>query len=44
MAEKQLFCTEAKIQEIAAAYGTPFHLYDEAGIRSMAQRLKAAFA
>ncbi len=44
MAEKQLFCTEAKIQEIAAAYGTPFHLYDEAGIRSMAQRLQAAFA
>lgn len=44
MAGKKLFCSEAKIQEIAAAYGTPFHLYDEAGIRQMARRLKAAFA
>lgn len=44
MSEKKLFCSEAKIQEIAAAYGTPFHLYDEAGIRGMAQRLQAAFA
>jgi len=44
MAEKTLFCTEEKIQAIAADYGTPFHLYDEAGIRRMARSLQAAFA
>lgn len=30
--------------KIAAAYPTPFHLYDERGIRANARRLKAAFA
>ena len=29
---------------IAAHYGTPFHVYDEAGIRETGRRLKAAFA
>ena len=29
---------------IAAHYGTPFHIYDEAGIRETCRRLKAAFA
>ena len=44
MAEKKLFCSEAKLEEIAAAFGTPFHLYDEAGIRRMARQLRSAFA
>ncbi|ADW18467.1 diaminopimelate decarboxylase [Desulfobulbus propionicus DSM 2032] len=29
---------------IVAHYGTPFHIYDEAGIRETGRRLKAAFA
>ncbi len=29
---------------IASHYGTPFHIYDEVGIRQTGQRLKAAFA
>ena len=29
---------------IAAHYGTPFHIYDEAGIRETGRQLKAAFA
>jgi diaminopimelate decarboxylase len=29
---------------IAAHYGTPFHVYDEAGIRETGRQLKAAFA
>lgn len=44
MAEKKLFCAEEKIAEITERYGTPFHLYDEAGMRAMARRLQAAFA
>lgn len=44
MAEKKLFCAEEKIAAIAEEYGTPFHLYDEAGMRAMARRLQAAFA
>ena len=44
MAEKKLFCSEEKIIGIAERFGTPFHLYDEAGMRAMARRLQAAFA
>lgn len=43
MAEKKLFCSEEKLREIAAEYGTPFHIYDERGIRQMARDLQAAF-
>ena len=32
------------LEKIAAHYGTPFHLYDEAGIRATGQGLKQAFA
>jgi diaminopimelate decarboxylase len=32
------------LPEIAAHFGTPFHIYDEAGIRETGQRLKTAFA
>jgi diaminopimelate decarboxylase len=32
------------VAEIAAHYGTPFHIYDEVGIRQTGEELKAAFA
>ena len=32
------------IRDIAAHYGTPFHIYDEAGIRETGAQLKKAFA
>ena len=44
MAEKRLFCPEEKIREAAEQFGTPFHLYDERGIRRQARELLAAFA
>jgi len=33
-----------KLKEIAAHYGTPFHIYDEAGIRATGEQLKQAFS
>ncbi|MDE6580466.1 MAG: diaminopimelate decarboxylase, partial [Ruminiclostridium sp.] len=36
--------TKEKIEEIAKVYPTPFHIYDEKGIRENARRLKEAFA
>jgi diaminopimelate decarboxylase len=41
---KKPFVTLEQLQEITARYPTPFHLYDEKGIRENARRLKAAFA
>lgn len=41
---KTPFVSAAKLQEIVAEYPTPFHLYDEAGIRANARRLHQAFA
>ncbi len=41
---KKTFVTKDQLEAIAAQYPTPFHLYDEAGIRENARRLKAAFA
>lgn len=38
------FTTKEKIEEISKVYPTPFHLYDEAGIRKNAENLKKAFA
>ena len=38
------FTTKEKLEEIAKVYPTPFHLYDEAGIRKNAENLKKAFA
>ena len=38
------FITLDKAKEIIAEIPTPFHLYDEAGIRRNARALKAAFA
>lgn len=42
--KKEPFITKEKIEEIAAQYPTPFHVYDEKGIRENVRRLKAAFA
>lgn len=41
---KKPFVTLGQLQEITARYPTPFHLYDEKGIRENARKLKAAFA
>ncbi|WP_409968262.1 diaminopimelate decarboxylase [Bengtsoniella intestinalis] len=41
---KTPFVTKEKLEQIVAQYPTPFHLYDEQGIRDNARRLKAAFA
>lgn len=42
--DKRPFVTKEKLEEIAREYPTPFHLYDEKGIRENAQKLKEAFS
>lgn len=42
--EKKPFVTREQIEKIAETYPTPFHLYDEKGIRENARRLHQAFA
>ncbi|MGI5982630.1 MAG: diaminopimelate decarboxylase [Sakamotonia sp.] len=42
--EKKPFVTREKLEEIAKEYPTPFHLYDEKGIRENARALKEAFS
>lgn len=42
--QKRPFISNEKLEEIAARFPTPFHLYDEAGIRRNAEALKAAFS
>jgi len=41
---KTPFVTAAQVEEICAKYPTPFHLYDEAGIRKNARDLHKAFS
>ena len=41
---KKPFVSHEKLKEITARYPTPFHLYDEAGIRRTAREVYAAFA
>ncbi|WEV44635.1 diaminopimelate decarboxylase [Streptococcaceae bacterium ESL0687] len=41
---KKPFVASEKLQEITEKYPTPFHLYDEAGIRKKARDLQAAFS
>ncbi len=41
---KKPFTTKEKIEEIVKSYPTPFHLYDEKGIRDNAKALKDAFS
>ena len=42
--EKRPFITKAQAEEIAKTYPTPFHIYDEAGIRANCEAVKKAFA
>ena len=42
--KKVPFTTKEKLEEIAKTYPTPFHLYDEKGIRQNAENLKKAFS
>ena len=44
MPEKTLPFTRIQLEKIATDHPTPFHIYDEKGIRANARRLKAAFA
>ncbi|WP_230397928.1 diaminopimelate decarboxylase [Novisyntrophococcus fermenticellae] len=41
---KEPFVTKDKLEEIAASVPTPFHLYDEEGIRENAKAVRDAFA
>ncbi len=42
--KKVPFVTKEKVEEIVKEYPTPFHIYDEKGIRENAKALKEAFA
>ena len=42
--KKLPFVTKEQIEEIVKTYPTPFHIYDEKGIRANAQALKEAFS
>ena len=44
MSKKKTFVTLQQLKEIDKTYPTPYHLYDEKGIRDNARRLKEAFA
>ena len=41
---KKAFVTKEQIEEITKTYPTPFHIYDERGIRENAQALREAFS
>ena len=41
---KTLFVTSDQLEKIIQKYPTPFHLYNETGIRDTARRLNAAFS
>ena len=41
---KKAFVTKEQLDEITRDYPTPFHLYDEKGIRNNVRKLKAAFS
>ena len=41
---KKAFVTKEMIEEIVKDYPTPFHIYDEQGIRENARKLKEAFS
>lgn len=44
MGAKKTFVSKEKLEEINRTYPTPFYLYDEAGIRANARRIKQAFS
>jgi len=41
---KTPFVTKSQIEEIVKTHPTPFHIYDEKGIRENCKRIKEAFA
>lgn len=41
---KKPFVTKELIEEVVKEYPTPFHIYDERGIRENAKALKEAFS
>ena len=41
---KKPFVTKEQLEEIVKEYPTPFHIYDEKGIRENARKVKEAFA
>ncbi len=41
---KAPFVTKEQLEEITKTYPTPFHLYDEKGIRRNVKALKEAFS
>ncbi len=44
MAEKKIPLSRGEIEKLTERFPTPFHIYDERGIRENARRLQAAFA
>ena len=42
--KKVPFVTKEQLEEIVKQYPTPFHLYDEKGIRENARKVNAAFS
>ena len=42
--EKKPFVTKKQLEDIVKQYPTPFHLYDEKGIRENARKVKQAFS
>ncbi|NLT95235.1 MAG: diaminopimelate decarboxylase [Clostridia bacterium] len=44
MVQKKLPFTKEQLEAIVSEYGTPFHIYDEKGIRENARKLVAAFS
>lgn len=44
MSVKNLPCSGEMLKELAAKYGTPFHVYDEKGIRDCVRALQRAFS
>jgi len=44
MAEKKIPLNKEQLEALTERFPTPFHIYDEKGIRENARRLKAAFA
>lgn len=41
---KKLFISKEKLEDMTSQYPTPFHLYDEAGIRQKAREVNKAFS
>ncbi len=41
---KKPFVTKQQVENMVKEYPTPFHLYDEKGIRENARKLKEAFS